>query len=184
MEFTPDTSQVEKIDFRPYMVECGFDYYMVAKKSPHQRMAIQCILSALAIEVILKSFNAEVAGNHGLLNETYKFDRSLLPKKSASHDLVVLADALSPSVRKYLFDKHDLQVIEENRSIFTSSRYVYEQTANTIHFDDIIKLAAKTLCNVIYLYKKQGCDDPFILHTNVNELYFGDVQQFFWIKFP
>ncbi|WP_108944453.1 hypothetical protein [Shewanella halifaxensis] len=184
MEFIPDISQVEKIDFRPYMVECGFDYYMVAAKSSHQRMEVQCVMSALAIEIILKSFNANAAGNQGQLNEIYKFDRSSLPKKSDPHDLVLLADALSPSVSKYLFDEHDLEVIEENRTIFKSSRYVYEQTANTIHYDDIIKLAAKMLCKVIYLYKKQGCADPFIIHTNINELYFADVQQVFWTKVP
>ncbi len=178
MEFVPNISKVEIIDFRPHMIECGFDYYMLAEKSSHQRIEIQCVMSALAIEVILKSFNAQVVGNLGQINETYKFDRSSLPKKADPHDLVTLTEALTPSVCTYLFDKSDLKVIEKNRSIFKSSRYVYEQTANTIHFDDIIKLAAKTLCKVIYLYKKRGCKDPFILHAKVNELYFGSVQQF------
>ncbi len=181
MKFIPDISQVEEITFRPYMIECGFDYYMVAEKSEHQRMEIQCVMSALAIEVLLKSFNAEVSGNHGQLNETYKFSRSSLPKNTDPHDLVVLTEALPPSLREYLFDHSDLRVINKNRSIFKRSRYVYEQSANTVYFNDIIKLAAKTLCHVIYLYKERGCKDPFILHTDVNELYFGKVQQFVWV---
>ena len=175
IEYKPDISQVEKIDFRPYMIECGFDYYMVAVKSRHNRMGIQCVFSALVIEIILKSFNAKVTGNHGQLDETYEFNRT---KKSDPHNLMLLTNALSPSVSKYLFDKNDLQVIEENKDIFKNSRYIYEEKANFIHDDDIIKLAEKTLCNVIYLYKKQGCEDPFILHTDVNKLYSEDVQLF------
>lgn len=83
-----------------------------------------------------------------------------------------------------MFDKNDLTVLVKNKDLFKHSRYVYEQSANTIHFDDIIKLAAKLICKVVCLYKGQGCEDPFIKQFDVDELYFNDVQQFIFLSAP
>lgn len=178
MKFSPDVGHINSVDFRPYIVECAHDYYIVSNESPHQKMGVQCVMSALAIEVLLKSFNSEVARNEGRLNEKYRFDSSALPKGANSHNLSVLVGALPEEIAKYLFSSSDLDVIEKEKDLFTSSRYVYEPEAKITHHDGIIKLAAKLICKVVYLYKQQGCDDPFIENFDVENLYFTHVQRF------
>lgn len=184
MNFQPNISKIEKIDSRPYMVECAFDYYSMAVKSNHQRMGLQTVMCALSIEILLKSFLATVADNQGKLNETYKFDKKALveagalPKKSDVHDLIVLYEALPVDIQTYLFEYSEVEILKANRKLFTQSRYVYEPTANTINNDDIIKLSARLVCKIVYLYKSQGCSDPFIVGFDIDDLYFSHVQPY------
>ncbi|WP_141677281.1 hypothetical protein [Aliivibrio sp. 1S128] len=118
--------------------------------------------------------------NHGRLDETYEFNKKeALPKGSNAHDLTVLYNSLPKSVQSYLFDRSDFEIIEINKGLFTTSRYVYEQSANSIHNDDIIKLAACLICKVVYLYLKQGCDDPFIKLFDIEKLYLSQNQAIF-----
>lgn len=178
MKFSPDVSTLPKLDFRPYMVECAYDYYMVAKMSKHHRIGIQCVMSALALEISFKSFSVTVAGNHGRLNETYSFNRKNLPKRADSHDLITLFESLPQPIADYLIEASELETLEQNRDLFKSSRYVYEPNANTVHRDDIIKLSAKVICKLVFLYKGQGCSDPFIERFDVDQLFFNDVQRY------
>lgn len=180
-QFCPDITKVEKPEFRPYMVECAYDYYMICITSPHQRMGIQNVMCALAIEVLLKSFNADVTSNQGRLDETYRFNKkgSLAPNANA-HDLMVLYNSLPPEIQMYLFDKEDIDTLESNKDLFTSGRYTYEVNANQTHSDDLIKLAASLVCKIVYLYSKRGCQDPFIIHFDVNKLFFNHVQPILW----
>jgi hypothetical protein len=180
IRFSPDISDVGSIEFRPYMIECAYDYYMVSMTATHQRMGIQTVMSALAIEVLLKSFNSKVTGNHGRLDETYEFNKhEALPKRSNAHDLFILYHSLPKSIQSYLFDYSDFEIIESNKDLFTTSRYVYEQSANSIHNDDIIKLAACLICKVAYLYLKQGCGDPFVKTLDIDKLYLSQNQVIF-----
>lgn len=188
MNFQPNISNVSKIEFRPYMIECAFDYYSMSVMSNHQRMELQTVMCALSIEIILKSFLVSVAGNHGQLNETYQFDKKslvadgTLPKKSDVHDLTVLYEALPKDLKTYLFEPFEFKILHENRKLFTQSRYVYEPSANTINNDDIIKLTARLVCKIVYLYKHQGCVDPFILEFEIDKIYFSHVQPYAFIE--
>lgn len=183
--FCPDVSGVESIEFRPYMIECAYDYYMICTTSPHQRMGIQTVMCALAIEVLLKSFNSVVTSNHGRLDETYEFDKkNSLSKGSNAHDLVILYDSLPLNIQKYLFDSVDLNILKSNKDLFLSGRYVYEANANNIHHDDLIKLAACLICKVVYLYSKHGCNDPFITQLDIDGLYFDQVQPLLFYSAP
>ncbi|MCO7207502.1 hypothetical protein WDB89_05320 [Pseudoalteromonas sp. B5MOD-1] len=172
------TESLSQIDFRPYMIECAYDYYMVAKTASHQRMGLQSVLSVLSIEILFKSFNALAVDNIGQPNETYIFDRNSLPKKSDPHDLITLYHSLPDDIAKFLVSENELEILHKYRSSFKSSRYTYEPSANKSHRDDIIKLTAKLLCYVVLLYKQQGCKDSFIQYFDVEELYFKDVQKF------
>ncbi|MFZ6040273.1 hypothetical protein ACOV11_07140 [Vibrio natriegens] len=181
LKFCPDISEIDSVEFRPYMIENAYDYFIISTNSPHQRMGIQSVLSALCIEIILKSFHVTVASNHGKLNETYVFSsKESLPRKSNPHDLMTLYYVLPENIKRYLFDAVDLKVLLENKELFTQSRYAYEPNANTIHHDDIVKLAASLICKIVYLYREFGCTDPFIEYFNIEELYFTRVQQFVW----
>lgn len=182
LRFCPDVQRLPIVDFRPYMIETAYDYYAVGTTAAHQRMGLACVLSALSLEICLKSFFAIVAGNPGKLNESYQYDRELLPKGSNGHGLLQFAEALAPEIRNYLFDRHDLETLRINSNLFTRSRYTYEPQANQVHDDDIIKLAAKTVCNLTYLYRIQGCQDPFIMGFNIDELYFSAVQRFAYVR--
>ncbi|OXX45780.1 hypothetical protein B9J93_10460 [Vibrio sp. V17_P4S1T151] len=181
LSFEPEILKVDAIEFRPFMIECAFDYYQVCIESRHQRMGIQTVMSALVIEVLLKSFNARVTGNVGRLDETYEFDRkAAISKNSNAHDLITLYEALPSNLKNYLFDDIDLEILEVNRSLFSSSRYVYEAKANKIHNDDIIKLAARLICKIVCLYRKQNCNDPFINEFDVEKLFLSHNHPVWW----
>lgn len=78
------------------MIETAYDYYSVGTTAAQGRMGLACVLSALSLEICLKSFFAIVAGNPGKLNESYQYDRELLPKGSNGHGLLQFAEALAP----------------------------------------------------------------------------------------
>ncbi|MFA0088716.1 hypothetical protein [Vibrio sp. 10N.261.51.F12] len=185
VKFSPSIVGIESVDFRPYMVENAYDYYLISTTSPHQRMGIQTVMCALSIEIILKSFHTIVTSNHGKLNETYEFNKKdALPKRSNAHDLVVLYEALPSNIQRYLFDAVDLKVLTTNKDLFTQSRYAYEQSANSVHNDEVIKLAACLICKMVFLYRELGCNDPFIELFDIEKLYFGRVQSFLWCSVP
>ncbi|WP_368210430.1 hypothetical protein [Aeromonas sp. R4-2] len=183
--FCPSIAGIDSVDFRPWMLENAYDYYTICTESPHQRMEIQRTMCALSIEIILKSFHATVTSNHGKLNETYEFNKKRsLPKNSNAHDLLVLYDALPMNVQRYLFDTFGVEVITTNKDLFTQSRYAYEQSANTIHNDDIIKLTAFLICKTVFLYRELGCNDPFIKRFDIEKLFLSRVQPIFMCAVP
>ncbi len=160
VRFCPSIVGIDSVDFRPFMIENAYDYYMISTTSPHQRMGIQSVVCALSIEIILKSFHTTVTSNHGKLNETYDFNKKdALPKRANAHDLIVLYEALPPKIQRYLFDKVDLEILRDNKDLFTRSRYAYERGANTIHYDEIVKLAACLICKMVFLYIERRIED-------------------------
>lgn len=139
-------------------------------------MGIQTVMCALAIEILLKSFNAVVTSNHDRLDETYKFDKkNSLANDSNAHDLMILYESLPLNIQNYLFDSIDIQILKSNKDLFLSSRYAYEANANNIHHDDLIKLTACLICKMVYLYSKHGSDEPFITQLDIDGLYFSQV---------
>jgi hypothetical protein len=184
MSFEPNIDNVSQINFRPYMIECAFDYYSMAVNSNHTRMGLQSVMCALSLEVILKSFNVSIAENDGGLHEEYNFDKSalieegILPKGANVHDLIVLYESIPLNIQEYLFESFELGTLRENRKLFINSRYVYEKSANKIHNDDLIKLTARVICKMLYLYKKQGCSDFFIEGFDIDKLYFSHTQPY------
>lgn len=115
-------------------------------------MATQA-LGSLAIEIVLKSYNAVVTANDGTLDERYSFDKdALLQTVSAGstaesskasrkghpidqHNLRHLADALPPAIKAYLLNKDDDDSISEHQDAFKQCRYYYEQTVPSVVFD-------------------------------------------------
>jgi hypothetical protein len=176
LSFEPNCDDVVSPDFRPYMIETAADYFFVAQNHARVKGYIQTSLSALSLEIMLKSFNAEVSTNAGKINETYKPNKRVKDLKGKAHDLVCLYELIDPVFQSYLFSHSDIDTLTEHRSVFTSERYGYEHEAQGAHTDRLVKLAGTTLCKIIFLYKKFGCKDPFIAHFDVNETYFNYVQ--------
>ncbi|TNC83626.1 MAG: hypothetical protein CSH37_13485 [Thalassolituus sp.] len=158
------------------MIETAAEYFFVAKNHARVKGYIQTSLSALSLEIMLKSFNADVSTNAGKINETYEPNQRVKDLRSKAHDLVFLYELIDPVFQCYLFSHSDIDTLREHRSVFTSERYGYESEAQGVHTDCLAKLAGTTLCKIIFLYKKFGCQDPFIVNFDINETYFNYVQ--------
>lgn len=163
-----DVNGVNKIEFRPYMVECAHRYFLIALNE--RNGVIKKAVSALVIEILLKSFNAIVKENEGEVNESYEFNGSLLKGKSA-HNLINLASILPPEVKAYLFSHEDMRVLKRDKNSFTSDRYIYEPCASKKLDFDLFNMARDVLCKVVYLYGQQGCQDKYIAWLNESDLY-------------
>lgn len=179
-KFKPEIALLPIIEFHPFMVETAYDYLKTVTTSKHERGFIRETLGALAIEIILKSYIAKVNGNFQQLDERYEIN--WIKRPSDSHNLKCLAENLPPIIKSYLLDKEDEEVIESHQDAFKNSRYCYERKAKNFYSDAPIRLAAKLICKTIYLYREQGCNDPFIKSFDVNKLYFSIVQNFLLIK--
>lgn len=178
LRFQPSIAELGRVEFRPYMLEVAWDYCQTVLQSAHRRGMVEQTIGALAVEVLLKSFNSAVCSNAGTVAETYKFDSSRMPARTDKHNLASLADILPPELRRYLLDAIDEQTITEHQSTFKTSRYHYEPDAPLSSSDAPIRLALSMLCKTVYLYKRLGCTDPFVVRFDVNAVYFKHVQPF------
>jgi hypothetical protein len=179
LKYVPDTTEVGPVDFRPYMLEVAWNYCQLVLGSSLQRGMIEQTLAALAIEIVLKSYNSVVISNAGELNETYQFQVPAGSKKVANkHNLVALAALLRKDVRQYLIEPLDEEALQEHQDAFSNSRYFYEPSAPKSSSDAAMKLAAKLICKTLFLYKQRGCDDPFVTAFDVNTVFFTHVQRY------
>ncbi|MCY1700357.1 hypothetical protein OVA10_20175 [Lelliottia sp. SL45] len=176
ISFIQDVSAVDIVDFRPWMVETAYDYFMTAKRSTHRRAAIQNIMSALSIEILLKSFSSSISANEGRLDERYTYRKK---KGDDGHNLNSLLLKTPLKIKDYLFSDGDLETLSISANMFKNERYFYEKSHNNAaRTDSIDRLAAQTLCKIIHLYHEKGCKDPFILDFDVTELYLNEVRSY------
>jgi hypothetical protein len=170
-------SDISIIDFRAYMIESAYKYYMTAIKSSYDDLATKSVICALAIEIILKSYNSETTNNEGRIDENYSFKK---PKKlvTDAHDLLQLANIIPLPIQRYLFSESELEILKDNKDLFKSSRYLYEDQAKNYYSDDIIDLSCELICKTILLYKSLGCTDIFITYTDVDDIYFSHKRRF------
>lgn len=180
-EYIPNAAAVDSIDFRPYMIEVAWNYCQLVLTSKVRRGMIEQTLAALAIEIVLKSYNSVVCDHIGEINETYKFEVPAGIKMSNKHDLVALSSLLRSDIYQYLIEPCDLINLEEHRNTFSNSRYFYEPSAPKSSTDSAMKLAVKLICKTIYLYKRKGCSDPFVNAFDVDDVFFTHVQKIFLI---
>lgn len=181
-KFTPPLNEnMRPLEFRAYMVETAWDYYVTAHKSTHRRGYIETSLSCLSLEILLKSFNADIAKNEGQINELYKPNHKVKKLGKKSHDLMELYGLLNPDYQEYLFNKNDLSTLAQHSNFFSSTRYGYEPDVPSVFYDSISKLAVAAICKVVYLYKMRGSKDPFIVNFDVDEVYFSDVQNYLFV---
>ncbi len=182
LEYLPNTNTVGAVEFRPYMVEVAWNYCQLVLGSALQRGMIEQTLAALAIEIVLKSYNAVVVGNVGEVNETYQFQVPAGVKISNKHNLVALSGLLRNDLRQFLIEPADEEVLEENQDAFSNSRYYYEASAPKSSSDSTMKLAVKLICKTLYLYKQRGCCDPFVTAFDVNAVFFTNVQRYAFVR--
>ncbi|MBC4859521.1 hypothetical protein ACNAT8_26795 [Klebsiella quasipneumoniae] len=153
---TPDI----KLDLMcPYMVETAFNYFMTAQTASHKKGVIQNVLSALSIEIIIKSYYAVISDKKGSIDERYKIEKEY---QTRSHNLRDMLEKLPPRIREYLFSESDLIIISRNPEIFQNSRYLYEPGVSSSSLDALDRLAASVIYKTVMLYKHNECEDSFI----------------------
>lgn len=183
LEYAPDTAAVGAVEFRPYMLEVAWNYCQLVLESRLQRGMIKQTLAALAIEIVLKSYNAVVSDNAGELYENYRFQPPAGSKKiNNKHNLIALASLLREDVREYFIDPPDEEILLEHQDTFSKSRYFYEASAPKSSSDEAMKLAIKLICKTLFLYKMRKCNDPFVASFDVNTVFFTYVQRFVFIS--
>lgn len=146
----------------PYMVEAAHGYSKAADSLWSQNFMVSIVNAALAVEILLKSFNAKISDNAGMLNEKYKFDDSVLPKGANRHDLIVLFDALPPEVREKFRDPYITDMLESYRYTFVKDRYVYEANARRGASGALLGVADELIKETVKIYKQRGCTDDWI----------------------
>lgn len=65
----------------PHMIETSYLYLKASELMWSHSISISIANAALALEILLKSFNCKVVSNDGLINEKYQFNAKVLNKK-------------------------------------------------------------------------------------------------------
>ncbi|CAH0525527.1 hypothetical protein [Vibrio hippocampi] len=155
----------EKLKPREQMLEKAFDFHtMCTDSSRNSLYCVHSVISGLALEIILKSFNSvetEVQSEH---ITKYAYNRSNKPREN--HDLVSLLDNVPLTIKTHLFNERDIEIIKAYRDVFFNGRYLYEKTARDRFDNSFIKLVGRTIFKMICLYKNQGSVDPFITYID------------------
>ncbi|AZQ85097.1 hypothetical protein EKO29_14570 [Colwellia sp. Arc7-635] len=146
----------------PHMVETAYKYYRAAQLLWSTDFQISIVNAALSIEILFKSFNAEIVANDGKINEKYRFNDKILPKKSNKHDLMVLYNALPDDVKSLFHDNFTLDILEKYRRTFVEDRYMYEDGARSGATGAIIDIAGKLILMTVNLYRERSNNDPWI----------------------
>lgn len=145
-----------------YMVETAHGYLKAAESLWNQNFSVSVVNAALSVEIILKSFNAKVAANAGLLNEKYKFNDSVLPKSANKHDLIALFNALPADVKRQFESNYTIDILEAYRYTFVKDRYMYEPNARGGATGALLGVADTFIKKTVALYKQRGCPDRWI----------------------
>ncbi|HCG9220002.1 hypothetical protein HJ177_20670 [Vibrio parahaemolyticus] len=152
-------NELEVIKHRPEMLEVAFNYHTMCSRSARRDLyCVHSVMSGLALEIILKSFNSEEVDRQSQFKASYKSKRG--------HDLVSLLNNIPNSFKNYLFSDLDLEIIEQYRDVFTKDRYLYEIDAKGKSTNCLIKLVGRTIYKMMDIYRYQGSDDPFITEAD------------------
>ena len=158
------TSKKSNWIFAAHAIETAYSYWKASEQLWPQFPNVAVINAALSIEIALKSFNVEVSGNKGKIEESYSFKSNL--KGPERHDLIKLYDILPDDLKCRLLDKSDLYYLDKHRDTFIVDRYIYEKDAQKGASNVIIGIAGDLVQNCVELYKEKGCKDPWILNHN------------------
>ncbi|HUU17879.1 MAG TPA: hypothetical protein VMW72_12060 [Sedimentisphaerales bacterium] len=105
------TSKKSNWIFAAHAIETAYSYWKASEQLWPQFPNVAVINAALSIEIALKSFNVEVSGNKGKIDESYSFKSNL--KGPQRHDLIKLYDILPDDLKCRLLDKSDLYYLDK-----------------------------------------------------------------------
>jgi hypothetical protein len=147
------------------MIAASYDYITGAKLLwANHKPAPAFVVAAIGLEILLKSFLAEVDGPPGGIGEQYLFDKRAHGIKGHGHNLLELFNAAPPDVISRLqFGEYRSWIEDYFQEPFVRARYPYEKGASASYSSVLIEIAEEMLDKVVRAYKAQGCDDPWII---------------------
>lgn len=158
-----------KINHRPWMLEEAHRYCLAAEVlSENIALGRQAqINAALALEILMKSFVAQVVSHKGEYYEQYKSEHC--------HNLVKLAGRLPEAVKRRFGlsinegepKTSSRRTLERYADTFINDRYIYEACKEGTsprpgYSPRLIELARTLIDETIKIYKETGCNDPWI----------------------
>lgn len=166
--------------FAPWMVESANKYLRASEilfRTDGNLLHVASINAAIGLEILLKSFGANVTENEGTVYQNYEPNtpaireahKMLVAKGDAEerlnfHDLLILYFAIPEPVRKAVNLHRFERTIEHCRHLFAGSRYEYEAKSRVGSDDSAIQALGDLIPNVVTYCKQQGSTDPWIHH--------------------
>lgn len=144
----------------PYMLEVASDYLRAAKILWNQPnlAGVATVNSAIAIEIILKSFIAQPVKNSrkNTVSEQYAI------KGKKIHGLNDLAKKVDTKLYKKLgFHNHEHWFVKFD-NLFVQARYPYEQNSTSGYLTIIFDVATDMFRATLNWYKESGNNDPWV----------------------
>lgn len=145
----------------PYMLESAYSYLRAAKIlwTQPNLSGVAIVNSAIAIEIILKSFSSQPSENDrkGTVSQQYEVSG----KKS--HTLTKLAKEIDPEIyRKLRFHEYECW-FERFDKLFVEARYPYEPGSRSGATEMSIIVGVKMFRATMNWYKESGSNDPWVV---------------------
>lgn len=152
------------MEFRPWMIEASHDYLKASRLLWKNRLSVPSLTTAaIGVEILFKSFLAEVDGLSGGIGEKYRFKKETHKIGNSGHNLLDLFNAIPDDIKS---DLNLYQYAEYFRDYyqkpFVDDRYPYEKTASGSYSEILTDIGEEMLSKVISYYKEKKCDDPWI----------------------
>ncbi|MNF63866.1 hypothetical protein D3C76_444660 [compost metagenome] len=164
------------------MVESANKYLRASEilfRTDRNLLHVASINAAIGLEILLKSFGANVTENEGTVFQNYEPNtpaireahKVLVASGDAEerlnfHDLLILYFAIPEPVRRAVNLHRFERTIRHCRHLFAGSRYEYEakpEKAWKGADDSAIQALGDLVPNVVIYCQQQGCTDPWIL---------------------
>ncbi|MCG7538981.1 hypothetical protein [Pseudoalteromonas sp. OF7H-1] len=146
----------------PHMIETSYAYLLSSKLMWQHNITVSIVHAALSLEILFKSFHAEVSGNEGQINEKYKLKTDGILKGKDKHDLLSLYDSLPTDIKRLFESDFTRDMLTKYRKVFVDSRYVYERDAISGGSDALASIADMLIRKTVEIYRQRGCDDIWI----------------------
>lgn len=148
---------------RPWMIEVSHDYIKASRLLWRNNLSVPSLVTAaLGVEILFKSFLAEVDGPSGGLGEMYRFDKKTYGINDG-HNLLELFDAIPDDIKSDLkLHKYREMINDYYQRPFVDERYSYEKSASGGYTDILTDIGEEILGIVIDAYQNNGCNDPWI----------------------
>jgi hypothetical protein len=148
----------------PHMLEASYLYNKASQLMWSHSISISIVNAALSLEILFKSFHAQVTGNENELNEKYSFNSKVLNKGENPHDLLHLFNALPENIKSQFNSSFTVDILTKYRSTFVGERYIYELSAIGGGTGALMDIANRLIDKTVQIYRKRGCTDPWVVN--------------------
>ncbi|KXO10078.1 hypothetical protein AKG98_862 [Moritella sp. JT01] len=147
----------------PHMLETSYLYNKASQLMWPHSVSISIVNAALSLEILFKSFHAQITGNENELNEKYRFNSKVV-KRGSAHDLLDLFNALPEDIKSQFDSSFTVDILTKYRSTFVGERYIYELSAIGGGTGALMDIASRLIDKTVQIYRKRGCTDPWVVN--------------------